>query len=262
MVKTAVSAINAMLEEINSAFVKLGETIGSFVKADYATTIEIGHYGGEVGGLFASFKALGESVSDMMAIIAKNGHTLHNGAITLSQASDRLNMASNEQAGSLEETAASIEELTSNISSNSQKAIQMANIAKEVQISANEGKKLADNTVTAMNEINKATNAINEAVTVIDNIAFQTNILSLNAAVEAATAGDAGKGFAVVAQEVRNLANRSAEAAKEIKNLAALANTKSSEGLTISNDMIEGFSVLNQKITHTAELVSQSRYAG
>ena len=78
-----------------------------------------------------------------------------------------------------------------------------------------------------MYEINESTSAINEAITIIDQIAFQTNILSLNAAVEAATAGEAGKGFAVVAQEVRNLANRSAEAAKEIKNLVEVANQKS-----------------------------------
>jgi methyl-accepting chemotaxis protein len=86
-------------------------------------------------------------------------------------------------------------------------------------ISSNDGEKLAEQTTEAMNEIDEEVNAINEAITIIDQIAFQTNILSLNAAVEAATAGEAGKGFAVVAQEVRNLASRSAEAANEIKEL-------------------------------------------
>ena len=81
-----------------------------------------------------------------------------------------------------------------------------------------------------MDEINTQVNAINEAITVIDQIAFQTNILSLNAAVEAATAGEAGKGFAVVAQEVRNLASRSSEAAKEIKELVLNATTKANQG--------------------------------
>ncbi|MFW2608565.1 methyl-accepting chemotaxis protein, partial [Aliarcobacter butzleri] len=89
-------------------------------------------------------------------------------------------------------------------------------------------------------------NLINEAIGVIDNIAFQTNILSLNAAVEAATAGEAGKGFAVVAGEVRNLASRSAEAAKEIKAIVENATSKANQGKSIATNMIEGYKELNQ----------------
>merc|ERR1711879_861350 len=97
--------------------------------------------------------------------------------------------------------------------------------------------------------------AINEAITVIDQIAFQTNILSLNAAVEAATAGEAGKGFAVVAQEVRNLAGRSSEAAKEIKDLVESATSKANEGKNISDKMIEGYNQLNENISKTSDLI-------
>ncbi|PNV84505.1 MAG: hypothetical protein C0627_00620 [Sulfurimonas sp.] len=100
-----------------------------------------------------------------------------------------------------------------------------------------------------------ATNSINDAVAIIENIAFQTNILSLNAAVEAATAGDAGKGFAVVAQEVRNLANRSADAAKEIKAMAAQAAGKSNEGINIATELTRGFEVIADKIAQTASMV-------
>jgi methyl-accepting chemotaxis protein len=106
-----------------------------------------------------------------------------------------------------------------------------------------------------MDEINKQVGSINEAITVIDQIAFQTNILSLNAAVEAATAGEAGKGFAVVAAEVRNLANRSADAAKEIKALVENANIKANEGKVISDSMIEGYTSLNENIGKTIELI-------
>ena len=106
-----------------------------------------------------------------------------------------------------------------------------------------------------MDEINEKVSAINESISIIDQIAFQTNILSLNAAVEAATAGEAGKGFAVVAAEVRNLANRSAEAAKEIKNIVESANIKANDGKTIANEMIEGYTVLNTNIDKTIELI-------
>ena len=112
-----------------------------------------------------------------------------------------------------------------------------------------------------MDEINTQVNAINEAITVIDQIAFQTNILSLNAAVEAATAGDAGKGFAVVAQEVRNLASRSAEAAKEIKELVLNATTKANQGKNIAENMIDGYRQLNENIKQTIDLITDIEMA-
>lgn len=132
----------------------------------------------------------------------------------------------------------------------------MANLANEVTIAANQGEKLATKTTTSMEEINNQVSTINEAITVIDQIAFQTNILSLNAAVEAATAGEAGRGFAVVAAEVRNLANRSADAAKEIKSIVENATKKANEGKEIANNMILDYKNLNENITLTIDLIS------
>ncbi|MCX6076769.1 MAG: methyl-accepting chemotaxis protein, partial [Campylobacterales bacterium] len=156
---------------------------------------------------------------------------------------------------SLEETAAAMEEMTSNVQNNVQKSNEMATMANQTDNAAKDGAELAKRTSTAMTEIQSATNSINDAVAIIENIAFQTNILSLNAAVEAATAGDAGKGFAVVAQEVRNLANRSADAAKEIKAMAALAANKSNEGMNIATELTRGFEVIADKIAQTAIMV-------
>src|SRR5574344_729166 len=127
----------------------------------------------------------------------------------------------------------------------------MSKLASNVTNSVTKGETLANQTTESMNEIDKEVNSINEAITVIDQIAFQTNILSLNAAVEAATAGEAGKGFAVVAQEVRNLATRSSEAAKEIKELVENATKKADLGKKISEDMIIGYKTLNEDIIKT-----------
>ena len=108
-----------------------------------------------------------------------------------------------------------------------------------------------------MDEINQKVQAINEAITVIDQIAFQTNILSLNAAVEAATAGEAGRGFAVVAGEVRNLATRSTQAAQEIKNLVENATFKTNEGKKISDEMSNGYNNLNTLISETINIIQE-----
>lgn len=254
-VQDAIDGFNTALGEMEKATTEISRVMSALGTSDFAVEFETGKYSGELGGMMTSLQGLSESVGDFMALLSKNGMALNQGASTLTNASNDLSNSSNTQASSLEETAAAIEELTSNISANSQKATEMASLARETEQAASQGKALADTTVLSMNEISKATQAINEAVNIIENIAFQTNILSLNAAVEAATAGEAGKGFAVVAQEVRNLANRSADAASQIKELAELANTKSKDGLQVSENMMRGFDVINQKISQTTMLV-------
>ncbi len=131
----------------------------------------------------------------------------------------------------------------------------MAGYGNKVKESITLGQDLANKTAVSMEDINSQTSAINEAITIIDQIAFQTNILSLNAAVEAATAGEAGKGFAVVAGEVRTLASRSAEAAKQIKNLVENAQRKTQEGKDIASNMIKGYTELNENISITLDLI-------
>jgi methyl-accepting chemotaxis protein len=199
---------------------------------------------------------LGHSITQMLTENKSNGLTLDESSDTLLRNVDKLNASSNEAASSLEETAAALEEITSNIRHNTQSIAKMAEFSSSVTASANQGENLANQTNISMDEINAQVTAINEAITVIDQIAFQTNILSLNAAVEAATAGEAGKGFAVVAQEVRNLAARSAEAAKEIKSLVENATQKANDGKNIAGNMIEGYKQLNENIGKTIGLIS------
>jgi len=204
---------------------------------------------------------LGESITQMLIENKSNGLTLDKSSDILLANVEILNKNSNEAASAIEETSAAIEEISSNITQNTQKIVQMSDYATKLTSSANEGESLAKETTTAMNDINEQVNAISDAISVIDKIAFQTNILSLNAAVEAATAGEAGKGFAVVAQEVRNLASRSSEAANEIKLLVENATSKANVGKTISQKMISGYSGLNENISTTIELLSDVKTA-
>ena len=211
----------------------------------------------EDNGLVAQgLNELAKIINEMLVEDKSMGLKLGKSSKLLLHNMSKLSDSTNDAATSLEETSSALEEITTNIRHNSGNIKKMSMLSQNVLKSASQGEELANKTTTSMDDINEEVKLINEAISVIDQIAFQTNILSLNAAVEAATAGEAGKGFAVVAQEVRNLASRSAEAAKEIKNIVESATLKANSGKDIAVQMIEGYNILNDNITQTIELIS------
>jgi methyl-accepting chemotaxis protein len=173
----------------------------------------------EFGTLLASLKKMDAKLAEIVGSVRAAAENVGSAAGQISQGNDDLSQRTQEQASALEETAASMEEMTSTVKQNADNARQANQLAEGARAHAERGGHVVGQAVSAMQEINDSSRQIADIIGVIDEIAFQTNLLALNAAVEAARAGEQGRGFAVVATEVRSLAQRSATAAKEIKEL-------------------------------------------
>ena len=266
------SSNNPALKELTTLLNQMGETVENnidsvlnvleeYSNSKYINRVKTNGIKEHLLSLATGVNTLGDSITKMLIDNKQNGLSLDHSSDILLENVNVLNKTSNQSAAAIEETAAAIEEITSNISNNTENVVKMSNFASDLSTSAKNGEALANDTTKAMNEIDEQVSAINDAISVIDQIAFQTNILSLNAAVEAATAGEAGKGFAVVAQEVRNLAARSGEAANEIKTLVQNATNKANEGKKTADSMIEDYVGLNDNIAKTTELIKSVEMA-
>jgi methyl-accepting chemotaxis protein len=251
--------VNDMIIDTKNHFKIINTILNEYTFYDYRNNLVLKNISkdGEFMTLVSSINQLKNAITQMLLENKQNGVELQQSSETLLDNVFKLNSSSKEASSSLEDTTIVLEQITQNVSETSQKTVEMSTLANDVINSAKKGQTLANKTSVSMDEINEEVCSINEAISIIDQIAFQTNILSLNAAVEAATAGEAGKGFAVVAQEVRNLANKSTEAARDIKKLVESANNKANEGKIVANEMIEGYNNLSKNIDKTIGLINE-----
>lgn len=199
------------------------------------------------------------TVDQLTAIVSKiqqSANNVNSEASHLANGNDDLHKRTVEQSASLEETNVALLEITSTVTDNSSYAADAHLIAKHARGFAEQGGNVVQRAISAMDNINQSTSNISEIISLIDNIAFQTNLLALNAAVEAARAGEQGRGFAVVAGEVRNLAGRSASAAKDIKNLISDAQGKVSDGSTLVTDTGETLQNIIKSVCEVSAVVS------
>ena len=205
------------------------EVANAVVAGDLTSRIEVGARD-ETGQLLQALKTMNESLARTVGAVRVGTDTIAVAAGQVAAGSQDLSSRTEQQAGALEETASSMEELTSTVKQNADNARQANKLAETASGVAARGGEVIHQVVGTMDQINASSNKISDIIGVIDSIAFQTNILALNAAVEAARAGEQGRGFAVVASEVRNLAQRSAAAAKEINGLISDSSSKVADG--------------------------------
>ncbi|WP_099620824.1 methyl-accepting chemotaxis protein [Caulobacter mirabilis] len=243
-------------EEQNRLVTLLGEALERLAAGDLVARLS-----GEVAPQFAKLKddynAAVDALQDTLRAVNQTATTIRSGTDEIALASDDLSRRTEQQAASLEETAAAMEELTATVKKASEGAERASELVGTAKNEAEHSGAVMQEAVSAMNEIAKSSQQISQIIGVIDEIAFQTNLLALNAGVEAARAGDAGKGFAVVASEVRALAQRSAEAAKEIKGLISTSSGQVNEGVRLVGDTGEALRRIVDRVGEINGLVSE-----
>lgn len=233
-----------------------GRVLSAMATGDLTESIET-DYQGSFGQLKEDANTTATKLKDIVRNIQQSSGSVQTGASEISLGNANLSQRTEEQAASLEETASSMEEMTATVQQNAANAAQANKLAADVRDRAKKGGEVVQQAVAAMSKINDSSKKIADIIGVIDEIAFQTNLLALNASVEAARAGEQGRGFAVVASEVRNLAGRSANAAKEIKDLIQDSGTKVEEGSRLVNESGQTLQEILEGVEKVSSIVAE-----
>ena len=258
--------LDARLKETEAAFAASGHEQQEVVEAMAAAlaalargelTVRLSH---EVSPAYAAlkrdFNSAMETLQRTVESVAANAQGVRSGAAEITQSSDDLSRRTEQQAASLEQTAAALDEITATVRKTAEGANEARNVVQAAKADAERYGSVASETVAAMSGIESSSKQISSIIGVIDEIAFQTNLLALNAGVEAARAGDAGRGFAVVATEVRALAQRSADAAKEIKALIEASGSQVEAGVKLVGETGRALTRIVQQVERLNVLVS------
>jgi methyl-accepting chemotaxis protein len=240
------------IRSITSRLQRASKVADSIAGGELGHRIDIGMHD-EIGALLASLKQMDGKLVQTVEGVRSDATSVAFAARELVKGSDDLNERTQQQAAALEETAASMEQMTATVKQNADNAREANQLVAEACNSAERGSSVMASAVSAMREINESSSRIANIIGVIDEIAFQTNLLALNAAVEAARAGEQGRGFAVVASEVRNLAQRSAQAAREIKGLI----TDSTEKVKAGTEHVDASGITLKEIVTNVQKVTE-----
>jgi methyl-accepting chemotaxis protein len=249
-------------QAVEATIAELGTGLSALSDGNLSVRLD-NPFSGKFEKLRTDFNHAAERLSQTMAELHGETHEINAGASEMQSATDDLSRRTEQQAASLEETSAALDEITATVRSAATRAEEARDMAKKAQSSTVNSRGVVSNAVDAMSRIESASGEISKIISVIDEIAFQTNLLALNAGVEAARAGEAGKGFAVVAQEVRELAQRSASAAKDIKGLITKSGEEVASGVHLVNETGEALGTISEQVAaineHIASIATAAR---
>lgn len=248
--------VNDTIDMLNDVMGQTGDALSAMARGDLTHSIQ-GTYQGVYNQIVEDTNSTVAKLTQVLdEISAASAQVLH-GAQEISEGNTNLSQRTEEQAANLEETASSMEEMTSTVKANAENAKRADELAAGARQQAEHGGSVVEHAISAMNAITESSRKIADIISVIDEIAFQTNLLALNAAVEAARAGEQGRGFAVVATEVRNLAGRSATAAKEIKDLIEDSVKKVEEGSKLVDQSGQALTEIQGSVTHVSNIIAE-----
>jgi methyl-accepting chemotaxis protein len=250
------TSMNQINDTVKNVFEDVGSALSSLSEGDLTNQIT-NEYDGAYGAVKEDSNKTAEQLMSIVSEIIGSANDINSASGEIAAGSNDLSARTETQASSLEETAASMEEMSATVKQNAESAQQANQLAASSRSVATRGGEIVKQAVDAMARIEDSSKKVSDIIGVIDEIAFQTNLLALNAAVEAARAGDAGKGFAVVASEVRTLAQRSSEAAKDIKDLILNSDTQVKEGVEHVDSTGKTLDEIVESITKVADIVSE-----